>query len=423
MGDPPSMTSFHEMLAGAAALPADQKPADAVSALMRQVPPSAYDGFTFYALGNAFFREGRLEEADVALRRSVHLDPNRAEAFNDLAATLFAMGRENEAVVFIRRALDLSPGLAEAEETDAIWLLRYGRFREGWRKYEARMRTHNNKHLLRDFAQPQWRGEPLNGRTILLHSEQGLGDTIQFVRYAPLVAQRGGRVILEVYPHVRPPLDGLPGVDRIIIRGEAVPPFDTYCSLLSLPLALRTDLDSIPANVPYLRVREEKVLAWRRRVGARRGLRVGIAWSGNPAHRDDARRSIPFPLFRTLLRDDPRVSFYVVQADVRADDTEALAACPHVHNYARHLTDFGETAALLSLLDIVIGVDTSVMHLAGALGIPGWVMLMNVADWRWLLARDDSPWYPSLELFRQPKRGDWETVLATVSGRLAEMLV
>jgi Tetratricopeptide repeat/Glycosyltransferase family 9 (heptosyltransferase) len=423
MGDPPGMTSLHDMLAGAAALPADQKPAAAVAALMRQVPPSAYDGFTFYALGNALFREGRLEEADAALRRSVHLDPNRAEAFNDLAATLFAMGRETEAVVFIRRALDLAPDLAEAEETDAIWLLRYGRFREGWRKYEARMRTHNNKHLWRDFAQPRWRGEPLDGRTILLHSEQGLGDTIQFVRYAPLVAQRGGRVVLEVYPHVRPLLDGLPGIDRIIVRGEAVPPFDTYCSLLSLPLAFRTDLDSIPANVPYLRAREDKVLAWRRRLGPRRGLRVGIAWSGNPAHRDDTRRSIPFPLFRTLLRDDPRVSFYVVQADVRADDTEALTACPHVHNHARHLTDFGETAALLSLLDIVIGVDTSVMHLAGALGVPGWILLMNVADWRWLLTRDDSPWYPSLELFRQPRRGDWEAVLAAVSGRLEEMLV
>ncbi len=322
------MTGFHHMLGRAAALPVDQKPADAVAALMRQVPPGAYDGFTFYALGNALYREGRLDEAEAALRRSVHLDPTRAEAFNDLAATLFAMGRENEAVVFIRRSLDLAPDLAEAEETDAIWLLRYGRFREGWRKYEARMRTHNNKHLCRDFAQPQWRGEPLDGRTILLHSEQGLGDTIQFVRYAPLVAQRGGRVILEVYPHVRPLLDRLAGVERIIIRGEAVPPFDTHCSLLSLPLAFRTDLDSIPANVPYLQAREDKVLAWRRRLGPRRGLRVGIAWSGNPVHRDDTRRSIPFPLFRTLLRDDPRVSFHVVQADVRAGRHRGAGSVP-----------------------------------------------------------------------------------------------
>jgi hypothetical protein len=422
MGGPPIMTGFRDMIANAAALPVERKPADAVAAVMRQIPPGHYDGFTFYAYGNALFREGRLEEAEAMIRRAVHLDPTRAEAFNDLAATLFAMGRENEAVTFIRRSLDLAPDLAEAQETDAIWLLRYGRFREGWRKYEARMRTHANQHLWREMPQPRWQGEPLNGRRILLHSEQGLGDTIQFVRYAPLVAQRGGRVILEVYPHVRPLLDKLPGIERIVVRDEPLPPFDTHCPLLSLPLVFRTDLDSIPANVPYLHAREDKVQAWRRRLGPRSRLRVGIAWSGNPAHREDTRRSIPFPLFRTLLRDDPRISFHVVQADIRAEDTEAVAGCRHVFNHARHLTDFGETAALLSLLDIVIGVDTSVMHLAGALGVPAWVMLMHVADWRWLLTRDDSPWYPSHELFRQPSRGDWETVIATVARRLEETL-
>jgi hypothetical protein len=422
MGDPPVMSSLHQMIGQAAALPAEQHPAAAVAALMRQMPPSVYDGYVYYAYGNALFREDRLEEAEAALRRAVRLDPTRAEAFNDLAATLFAMGRESEALAFIRRSLDLNPALAEAQETDAIWLLRYGRFRDGWRKYEARMRTHNNQHLVREFSQPQWQGQPLNGRTILLHSEQGLGDTLQFVRYAPLVAQRGGRVILEVYPQVLPVLGRMPGIDRIIVRGDPVPPFDTWCSLLSLPLMFRTDLDSIPANIPYLTVPEDRVPVWRRRLGPRRGLRVGIAWSGNPAHRDDKRRSIPFPLFRTILKDDPRVSFHVVQAQVRGEDAELLKGCPNVHNHAPLQTSFGETAALYSLLDLVIGIDTSVMHLAGALGCPGWLLLMNVADWRWLLARDDSPWYPSLELFRQPRQGDWASVLAAVSARLEEML-
>ena len=410
------------MLANAAAMPTKDNPAKVVANIMRQLPPSAHDAYAFYLYGNALYREGRLEEAATALRRSVYLGPDRPEAFNDLAATLFALGRESEAAPFIRRALTLAPDLPEAAETDSIWLLRYGRFREGWRKYEARLRTAANKDQVRVFPQPQWMGEPLNGRTILLHTEQGLGDMLQFVRYVPLVAQRGGRVILEVYHRTMPLLHHLPGVSRFIMRGDTVPPFDTHSSIMSLPLAFRTDLDSIPANIPYLTVQEDRIQVWRHRLGVRKNLRVGIVWSGNPAHRDDKRRSMPLEQFVRITRNDPRISFHVLQADVRDSDKEALDAHPHIHNHAPQQVDFGETAALMTQLDLVIGIDTSVMHLCGALGIPGWVLLMNVADWRWLLARDDSPWYPSLELFRQPRHGDWDSVLDKVAVRLDELL-
>ncbi len=380
------------------------------------------DAFFLYALGNAQFKQGLYEEAAVALRASVRIDPTRAEAFNDLAASLFALERDAEALACLRRSLDLRPDLAESEETDGIWLLRYGRFRQGWRKYEARLRTRANRDLVRPFAQPQWRGERLNGRTILLHAEQGLGDTLQFVRYAPLVAARGGRVILEVYPEVRPLLDRMPGIAEIVSRGQALPPFDLHCSLLSLPLAFRTELDSIPATVPYLSVPEDRMAAWRWRLGPHRCLRVGIAWSGNPRHRDDRRRSIPFALFSALLAERPGIEFHVVQTEIRAPDTEALAAMPHVRRHGVHLRDFGDSGALVSLMDLVISVDTSVAHLAGALARPGWLLLPRVADWRWLLERDDSPWYPSLELFRQAERGDWAGVVAAAEGRLREML-
>jgi len=416
------MNGLREILVQAAALPGDEKPASAVEKIIRQVPPGLLDGYVLYLYGNALYKEGRLEEAEAVLRRSVHLDPTFPQSFNDLAATLFALGRDHEAVNFIRRSLAIDPGLAEAEETDAIWLLRYGRFREGWKKYEARFRSADAKHLTRDFNIPRWNGQPLDGRRILLHAEQGLGDTLQFLRYVPLVAQRGGRVFLEVYEPVRPLVDGLRGVERIILRGQSVPPVDTYCSLLSLPLVFRTDLDSIPANIPYLTVPEERLALWRRRLGPRRELRVGIAWSGNPLHRDDKRRSMPFSQFSVLTQADPRVSFHVIQADVRENEREELARLTHIHDHSALLKDFGDTAALLSLLDLVVGVDTSVMHLAGALGIPGWLMLMDVADWRWLLVRDDSPWYPSLELFRQPARYDWDSVLAKVAARMREML-
>jgi Tetratricopeptide repeat len=416
------MNTHHDMLAKAAAVPTQDNPAKAVANIMRQLPPSAHDAYAFYLYGNALYREGRLEEAASALRRSVYLAPDRPEAFNDLAATLFALGRESEAVPFIRRALTLAPDLPEAAETDSIWLLRYGRFREGWRKYEARLRTTANKEQTRVFPQPQWMGEPLNGRTILLHTEQGLGDMLQFVRYVPLVAQRGGRVILEVYHRTMPLLHHLPGVSQFIIRGNTVPPFDTHSSIMSLPLAFRTDLDSIPANIPYLTVPEDRIQVWRHRLGVRKNLRVGIVWSGNPAHRDDKRRSIPLEQFVRITRNDRRISFHVLQAEVRESDKEVLDAHPYIQNHAPQQVDFGETAALMTQLDLVIGIDTSVMHLCGALGVPGWVLLMNVADWRWLLARDDSPWYPSLELFRQPRHGDWDSVLDIVTARLDELL-
>jgi len=183
-----------------------------------------------------------------------------------------------------------------------------------------------------------------------------------------------------------------------------------------------TDLDSIPATVPYLTVPQVRLSEWRTRLGPRRGLRVGIAWSGNPKHRDDARRSIPFDLFSTLLTDRPGIEFHVLQTDMRAADRAALRAMPHVRSYAAHLHDFGDTGALVSLMDIVISVDTSVIHLAGALDRPSWLLLAHLADWRWLLERDDSPWYPSITVMRQPERGDWASVLSVVASRLEEMV-
>jgi hypothetical protein len=380
------------------------------------------ESYLLYLLGNCQFKAGQYAEAALSLTTSTRIDPTRPEAFNDLAASLFVLGRDAEALTCLRRSLDLRPDLAEAEETDAIWLLRYGRFHEGWQRYEARFRTRDNGHLRRTFTQPVWKGQPLQGRTILLHAEQGLGDALQFARYAPLVAARGGRVILEVYAEVSPLLMKLPGVARVVESGAQLPHFDVHCSLLSLPLVFGTDLDSIPATVPYLTVPEPRMAKWRTKLGPRRALRVGVAWSGNPKHRDDARRSIPFDVFSTLLTDRPDIEFHVIQRELRAPDRAALRDMPHVRNQADGLYDFGDTGALVSLMDIVISVDTSVAHLAGALDRPVWLLLSHLADWRWLLERDDSPWYPSMWLLRQKERGDWAGVLATVRARLEEMV-
>ena len=394
---------------------------EAMPLLKLALQSGADDPYFFYALGNCQFKAGEYAAAAIALTTATRMDPTRAEAFNDLAAALFVLGRDAEALACLRRSLDLRPDLPEALETDAIWLLRYGRFHEGWRKYEARFRTRANQHLWRPFVQPVWTGEPLQGRTILLHAEQGLGDALQFVRYAPLVAARGGRVIVEVYAEVSPLLMQLPAGIRVVHTGSVLPHFDVHCSLLSLPLVFDTDLDSIPATVPYLAVPDMRLAKWRAKLGPRRGMRVGIAWSGNPKHRDDARRSIPFALFSTLLSDRPGLEFHVVQSDMRTADRAALQAMPHVRNHAADLYDFGDTGALVSLMDVVISVDTSVVHLTGALGRPAWLLLAHLADWRWLLERDDSPWYPSIRLLRQPERGNWASVLSAVAARLEEV--
>jgi hypothetical protein len=395
---------------------------EAIPLLKLAIQSGADDPFFLYALGNCQFLAGDCTEAALALTTATRIDPTRAEAFNDLAAALFVLGRDAEALACLRRSLTLRPDLPEAQETDAMWLLRYGQFHEGWRKYEARFRTRANRHLWRSYPQPNWEGEPLNGRTILLHAEQGLGDALQFARYAPLVAARGGRVILQAYAEIIPLLTKLPGVARLIDTATAPPPFDVHCSLLSLPRVFGTDLDSIPAAVPYLTVPEDRMARWRHTLGPRRGLRVGIAWSGNPKHRDDARRSIPFDVFATLLTDRPDIEFHVLQTGLRAADRTGLAERPYIRNHADVPQDLGDAGALVSLMDVVISVDTSIAHLAGALDRPVWLLLAHLADWRWLMERDDSPWYPSMRLLRQPERGDWASVLSVVSARLREML-
>lgn len=401
---------------------ADGRHAEAATLLGFIIGAGGDDGQNLYLLGHVLYEMGAYEKAEAALRLSVALDPTRSEAFNDLGAALFRQHRDAEALGFIRQALKLDPHMAEAEESDSIWLLRYGRFREGWRKYEARYRTSEGLPLRRNLPQPQWRGEPIHERTILLHAEQGLGDAIQFARYAPLVAERGAKVILEVHQGLATLLRTMPGVSHLIERGVPLPPFDVQCPLVSLPLAFGTDLDSIPAAIPYVTADTERVFAWRNRLGPRRVMRIGIAWSGNPQHREDAHRSIPLARMADLLADRPDREFHVLQNAVRESDRSALAAMPHLRDHGALLRDFADTAALVSLMDVVITVDTAVAHLAGAMGWPVWVMLAHVPDWRWMLHRDDSPWYPSMWLFRQTRRDDWDPVLMEVARQLDDML-
>ncbi|MEQ1935217.1 MAG: hypothetical protein ABL962_15255, partial [Fimbriimonadaceae bacterium] len=267
--------------------------------------------------------------------------------------------------------------------------------------------------------QQLWLGNaPLEGKTILLHSEQGYGDTLHFCRYAKLVAALGARVILEVQPTLLPLLANLEGTHQVIPKGDALPHFDYHCPLLSLPLAFKTDLETIPADIPYVFSDTTHAAMWRDKLGKKTRLRVGLVWSGSPAQANDHNRSIALAQLLPLLHEG--VEWISLQQDVRASDAGLLSQRTDIRQFGDQLKDFADTAALVESMDIVVTVCTSVAHLAGAMGKPTWVLLCFNADWRWLLDRADSPWYPTARLFRQPAIGDWTTVISSVSKELAK---
>jgi hypothetical protein len=293
-----------------------------------------------------------------------------------------------------------------------------GDFDRGWEELEWRWQTPACAPWRRDFVQPLWRGEePLAGRTILLHAEQGFGDAIQLARYAPLVAAQGARVVLEVPAPLTALCSRIAGVAAVVTRGERLPDFDCHCPLLSLPLAFRTRPATIPATIPYLSADEDRVRAWRQRLPETRMRRVGIAWAGNSSFQGDRTRSIGLARLSPLLA-APGVTFFSLQKELRDGDCDILRGNPHVMHLGDAMEDFSDTAAIMACLDLVISSDTSVAHLAGAVGRPVWVLLQYVADWRWLLDRRDSPWYPTARLFRQPELDDWDSVIRQVRDEL-----
>jgi tetratricopeptide (TPR) repeat protein len=361
----------------------------------------------------------RPAEALASFDRALSIDPNHVDALNNRGIVLRDLDRPLEALASYDRALAIDPGYAEAHSNRSCLRLLLGDFERGWEEFEWRWRVPDFAPWRRDFAQPLWRGDtPLEGRTILLHAEQGFGDAIQFARYVPLVAARDARVVLEVPPPLTALLSQLAGAALVVGRGETLPAFDCHCPLLSLPLAFRTRLETIPATVPYLSASETRVMKWRQRL-PETGMRcIGIAWAGNSNFKGDQTRSIGLARLSPLLS-VAGIEFVSLQRDLRDGDRDILRNNPRVIHVGDALEDFGDTAAVMSMVDLVISSDTSVAHLAGALGKPAWVLLQYAADWRWLRDRFDNPWYPTARLFRQPELDDWESVVRHVLGALS----
>ncbi|MDR6774053.1 tetratricopeptide repeat protein [Azospirillum sp. BE72] len=385
------------------------RPVEAMACHRRAVALDPHFAAGQTSLGLALQEQGHLEEAARAHARAVAIDPAFAGGHANHGNARLNQNRLDEAVAGFRRAVAIDPAGPDARRNLGMALLVAGRFEEGWREYEWRLRC-KDAPTHAAMPKPRWMGEPLDGRRILLHGEQGLGDALQFCRYVPLVAARGGRVILGLPAPLKRVMAGLPGVERFVSGQLPTDAFDLHLPMLSLGEVFGTQMDTIPHRVPYLTAEPDLVARWGERLKGLRGLKVGIVWAGSPTHGNDRNRSIGLAPFARLAA-IPGVSLVSIQKG----PTEGQAANPPggfpLLNLSPDIRDFADTAAIMAGLDLVVCVDTSVAHLAGALGVPVWVMVPFAPDWRWMLDREDSPWYPTMRLFRQDRPGSWDNAL------------
>lgn len=369
-----------------------------------------------YNLGRVLHALGRYDEAAQAYSQALALQPGFVAAAFNRGNALHQALRLDEAMASFDLALAGEPDNANFHWSKALAALLHGDYPSGWRHYERRWGRDGGEPQRR-FDVPQWTGrEPLQGKTLLIHCEQGFGDVIQFSRYALDAIGRGARVVVGAPTTLHPLLRSMhPGIKTIIANAEH-PDFDYHCPVMSLPSAFSTTVDRIPAPCPYYRADPALVQAWAQRLGPRVRPRVGLVWFGNPKHLHDHRRSIPLEALAPLL--ELPLDFHSLQQETRPQDQAALASLPQLRSHGADLTDFSQTAALIANLDLVVSVDTAMAHLAGALGKPVWIVVHAVPDYRWLLGRDDSPWYPSARLFRQRQRDAWDTAIADLHAAL-----
>ena len=370
-------------------------------------------------LGLALADQGKLDEAEYHYREAIRIQPDYAEAYNNLGIVLRDLSKFDGALACWEEALRLKPQYAAPRLNRAlVWLL-MGNFEQGWTEYEWRW---TKKGMVqRPFRQPLWTGFPLEGRTLLIHAEQGMGDTLNFIRYAALAKERGGRVIVECQPALHQLVSTCPAVDQVVSLNTPLPHFDAHIPLLSLPRVLCTTLATIPTNVPYLFPAAGLVERWKKEIGSLRAFKIGISWQGDPKHEGDLYRSVPLTRFAPLAK-QAGVHLFSLQKGPGVEQLREVTVRFSVTALGSKFETFADTAAALKNLDLVITVDSAVAHCAGALGIPVWVLLPKVPDWRWLLEREDSPWYPTMRLFRQKELKNWQEVFERMQAVLAERL-
>ena len=389
---------------------------EAIAALPRTTELNPISAEAFNDLGVVLSESGRIDEAVSSFRQAIKIKPDCVEACNNLGQTLMDVRRFGEAREALDMALAVRPNYAPAKFNTGLLALLHGDFERGWRLYEARWDSSSGSRLA--CPQPIWNGEPLDGKRILIYAEQGFGDAIHFVRYVPLIAERGAEVIVVCQPPLVDLFRTAEGVGKVVTDGDPIlPPFDVHAPMLSLPMIFQTRRESIPREIPYLFADPAQAECWRKRLGERTSrLRVGVAWSGDPRHRRDRIRSIPLRTLQPLWQ-LKGIELFSLQLPPEAAQLAEFPTAPIV-DHTNQLADFADTAALMSELDLIITVDTAAAHLAGALGRPVWTLLSYVPDWRWGLEGEETPWYPTMRLFRQPAPGEWNAVIERVSAEL-----
>jgi tetratricopeptide (TPR) repeat protein/SAM-dependent methyltransferase len=398
-----------------------QEPLEALGLYERAIDVKVDFAEAHYNRGRALEALDRLDDALQSYAATLSIDPAFKEAHYNTGVVLQRQARIAQALQAYESALNLDPEYPVANWNRANAKLQLGQLREGFEGYEWRWQVPGLKDAARNFVQPVWLGEiPLQGKTIVLFAEQGLGDTLHMCRYVPIVAARAGKVIVIVQKPLLSIFKHMERYATFLSNGDVLPNFDCYCPLLSLPLAFKTDLATIPAAVPYLSVGQEKMQQWSFRLGSPRRARVGLVWSGNADHKNDQNRSIALHELLHFLPTE--VDYFSLQKEVRPADRRTLDSTPHIQALDAELESFEDTAAVASLMDLVISVDTSVAHLCGALNIPVWILIPLQPDWRWMLERTDSPWYPSAYLWRQDRLSDWSSTLARMGAQFARNL-
>jgi Flp pilus assembly protein TadD len=377
---------------------------------------------TYNDLGIMLKDRMQFDKAVFCFRKALELNPRFLESYVNLGNALQAQGLVGEAIAYFQKAVQLCPDSSYANYNLALALLQSGNFREGWEKYEWRRGIEGLSYLRTHFYQPLWNGSDMRGGTLLLLGEQGFGDIIQFIRYVPFVIQRNAKPILCCHKELKTLMQNIDGIQDLVTYGDQLPAFDAYCPLLSLPFIFRSVIETIPANIPYIRVDPSLSRQWQDKIqSGPLNLKVGLVWSGNPDNVSLLYKSCLLQTFSPLAELDD-VTFYSLQKGAAAIQAKNPPHGMKLTDYSEKINDFADTAALIQHLDLVISVDTAVAHLAGALGKIVWTLLPYPPDWRWMLDREDSPWYPSMRLFRQSSPGDWEPVIARIRNELEKLL-
>lgn len=390
---------------------------EALESYEKAINLSADNSEVMNNMANALNRSGRNDEAVQKFDKLLTANSDHYSAYNNLGSTYKDMARYDDAEKNFRKSIEINPDYAEARANLGFTLLLRGQFKSGWEEFSWRGKTKGSKFKRREYDQPAWEGQNITGKTVYVYPEQGLGDFVQFSRYASLLKGRGAKVIMEVPIPLTALLEGLKGVDSFNVEKSPAPDFDIHVSVMDLPEQFETTLETIPAKVGYIEVDQSLTDAWSAQLADDSNFRVGVVWAGNPKHGNDHNRSLQLEQLRPLI-DMSGVSFYSLQVNKDGEAKDLFG--DQIIDLAPQLTTFAETAAAMNNLDLIISVDTSPLHVAGALGRPVWGLIPYIPDWRWLLDREDSPWYPTMKLFRQDEGKNWEPVIGRVTEAIAK---